>query len=550
MARHILACAGMVAAIVLSGCSQDRTLLSFEGRSQNYSTLCQENPWLCVPVDGTIHDGTGDGTVAVVPDDPSPGADGIWLGNTVSARYCYANHNRFVNDQDQDWLDDNCEFELARAFAPVVSISQSDGCAGGEPYWAAAYFPDLYGFHWGEFVRIAYMPAYYDDCGTGGHEGDSEFMMVSVQYNPATQHWEVRDVFLSAHHGSLPPFGRDSWSDRDGVQYPTRHFGYPRVWIAQGKHANYVSQEACEWLLAGVKVDNCTGNQSLGRLRIYPNRNVGSQFLDLMPNGVPSENPSIRDISVKEYFYTRIYFRGWHAGAQGVTPYRDYLVSQYFNCFLYDGFNCYWGETGTPSYTTMTGDVDGPLTAQVSIPSTWTTFVTGGLLPYQAQWWRKYASEMNATPVGTSSSGSETFSAGSWSFAPDRCEDFTLYATITSADMQTWRTYDHPVHVGSCPPPPLTNTIAKDGYNYTAYPSGGYTPYQYLWEACALDCDGGGDGLLAPSAVGGVVPNLPVHGWQYEGNQQQLYWTSSGWQLRSTVTDGHSTQAVATYVTP
>lgn len=86
-------------------------------------------------------------------------------------------------------------------------------------------------------------------------------------------------------------------------------------------------------------------------------------------------------------------------------------------------------------------------------PNTWTSFVTGGQLPYQGQWWRKYASEPAASLVGTSNSGSSSFTAGSWTFAPDRCEDFILYMTINSADMQQWQTYNKAVHV-MCPPPP------------------------------------------------------------------------------------------------
>jgi hypothetical protein len=350
MARYTLACAGLAVAIALSGCREDRTLLSPGGHWQDLSGLCQENPWLCVPVDGTIHDGTGNGAVAIVPEDPSPGADGIWLGNYRSARYCYANYNPFVNDQDHDWLDDDCEFELARAFAPVLAMSQTEHCPHGEPYWAATYFANSeYG--WGEFVRIAYMPAYYDDCGTFSHRGDSEFMMFSVQYNPATQHWEIRDAFLSAHQGT--PTESSSWPNRDGLQYPTRRYGYARVWVSQDKHGNYVSQSSCND--GALYSDTCDGNLSLGRIRVYPNRNVGSRFVDWMAAGVPSGNPAIRDTFVKEYFYTRVNFRGWYFSADGVTPYHDFLLGPMFNCFMYAAGNCYYGQGPTPpSWTRMT----------------------------------------------------------------------------------------------------------------------------------------------------------------------------------------------------
>jgi hypothetical protein len=96
------------------------------------------------------------------------------------------------------------------------------------------------------------------------------------------------------------------------------------------------------------------------------------------------------------------------------------------------------------------------------------------------------------------------------------------------------------------PPPALDNWIYVQAPTYTAEPSGGYPPYSYLWEVCALDCEGG---ERAPIA-GGARPNTVVHGWQYLSSQQQVYWTTSGWNLRSTVTDAQSQQAQAEYHVP
>lgn len=127
------------AALALWACSGERDPLSPVGVSSSVQgpALCLESPWLCVPVDGTIHDGTGNGILPTFADDPSPGANGVWLGDMSSARSCYADHNSFVNDQDHDWLDDDCEFRLASAFAPALVMNPVDGCPLGEPYWAA-----------------------------------------------------------------------------------------------------------------------------------------------------------------------------------------------------------------------------------------------------------------------------------------------------------------------------------------------------------------------------------------------------------------------------
>lgn len=95
------------------------------------------------------------------------------------------------------------------------------------------------------------------------------------------------------------------------------------------------------------------------------------------------------------------------------------------------------------------------------------------------------------------------------------------------------------------PPPPLSNYIYAQAPYYYAEPSGGYPPYSYLWEWCALDCYGNN----APAA-GGAGPNTVSKGWQYLSNNSSVYWTMSGSTLRSTVTDSHSAQAVATYTLP
>lgn len=98
------------------------------------------------------------------------------------------------------------------------------------------------------------------------------------------------------------------------------------------------------------------------------------------------------------------------------------------------------------------------------------------------------------------------------------------------------------------PPPSLNNYIYAQAPYYYAEPSGGSTPYSYLWEVCLRLCGGGGGN--APAVSGGVNPNLPVGGFQFLSNATWVYWTSSGSILRSTVTDANNQQAVAYYTTP
>lgn len=96
---------------------------------------------------------------------------------------------------------------------------------------------------------------------------------------------------------------------------------------------------------------------------------------------------------------------------------------------------------------------------------------------------------------------------------------------------------------------PLTNSISVSDFFYTANPAGGQVPYSFLWEWCALDCQGGG-GDLAPSALGGVRPNVVSRGWNVFSTAKTVYVTQRQRTLRATVTDAAGAQGVATYSIP
>jgi len=101
---------------------------------------------------------------------------------------------------------------------------------------------------------------------------------------------------------------------------------------------------------------------------------------------------------------------------------------------------------------------------------------------------------------------------------------------------------------------PLTNSITRNGYTYTANPAGGLSPYSYVWEALAVPCEPENviaeDGRLGSGGQGGVRPHSVVCGWQPVGSSRSLYWTLPQRTLRSTVTDAQSSTAVAEYQVP
>src|ERR1043165_980101 len=98
-----------VALVLLWGCSFD----SSTSPETDHLALDVACPYggFCGSANGLIHDGSHQGTIVQVPGDPSPGAPGIWLGDTVSARWCYADYDPNIPDTDHDWLDDDCEFQ-------------------------------------------------------------------------------------------------------------------------------------------------------------------------------------------------------------------------------------------------------------------------------------------------------------------------------------------------------------------------------------------------------------------------------------------------------
>jgi hypothetical protein len=216
------------------------------------------------------------------------------VANGLRIDWSEAECNNPGRDQDRDGIDDGCENALATAFAPLLVVdsgecnwddSVGDARLGGEYYYAVQRDSDT------SRMRIAYLPAYYIDCGwaapvchiTGWlcrpHTGDSELIIVQVRYDPARERWTTDGVFLSSHC-----YGRSSgncrWytgKDLEAFQWVDAYYlGAPVVWVASGKHANYVSKAQCDtghWYY-----DSCDRNVVYQRFPIRSARqNIGSR---------------------------------------------------------------------------------------------------------------------------------------------------------------------------------------------------------------------------------------------------------------------------------
>ena len=267
--RHSFPC--LLAIVTFSGCTVDRSageiVLDLEVNTSFVGPNCHAG---C--------QGPGE--------DPHPSDPGEWIGPDFNEDICIGGSS----DTDQDGLGDLCEFMLTKAFAPeMVSWSRHDGGTaeniGGEFYWGARVIST--GLFAGT-VMLAYLPAYYEDLGEpasglSAHPGDSEIIILYVRYNPATSHWILKASHLSEH--TVYGYNGSNLNDIDDYatgEYPGRKGGFPRVWVAKFKHANYGSRMKClAGGFGGLDVCDTYSYSHKWRYPVVESRNIGSSSVKL-----------------------------------------------------------------------------------------------------------------------------------------------------------------------------------------------------------------------------------------------------------------------------
>jgi hypothetical protein len=237
------------------------------------------------------------------PDAPLPGP-GIFLGVGVTDKTCFIGP---MNDIDQDGLSDFCEKNLAAAFAPQLAMTKGSDNLGREPKFAIERIPNTLK------ARVMYLLSYYVDRGAAtawcynnivprsaceSHDGDSEWIALDLWYNTTTKRWLLDYGHLSAHTGvNRVPRGTS--------QYPTAFFypgglgGYPRVYVAYQKHANYASDAACD---SGsiIGTDECHADL-FQRVSAGENVNIQSRAVHRLDQDCwPSTNPIYSSNGIKE----------------------------------------------------------------------------------------------------------------------------------------------------------------------------------------------------------------------------------------------------------
>ena len=223
-----------------------------------------------------------------------------------------------AQDGDSDGLPDSLEISLAQYFFPVLNLhcgtfegmayadrrqlygltvsGYTNSSNGRIPFTAHPYSPND-GWNCTEArqcIEIRYGIAWNWDLGDdtfgGSHRGDSEIYAILVarkdtdgedwgvswdaaQSDPGQ--WRLIGEFMSAHWGT----SADSSSYRSHGNYGTS--SYQRVWAAEGKHALYPTQNACNNGGFG-DADDCGDNRCDIITEVFQKvQNIGESYAPL-----------------------------------------------------------------------------------------------------------------------------------------------------------------------------------------------------------------------------------------------------------------------------
>lgn len=190
----------------------------------------------------------------------------------------------------------------------------------------------------GSDAWVCSLPLSPDSC--RGHNGDSEAVAFDVYYDATHQHWVMHAALLS-QHGDLRVASRDGAAyprrvrDPSGtsysLEYPQHPGSYLRVYVSQGKHANYYSAAECEQGGA-LQTDTCTDVDTSVRDVIANVWNIGSREHQLL-NCVEARSPAhpYYGSHREECYWTPgSEFRGWfptYVGGDVASPYNDVLTA-------------------------------------------------------------------------------------------------------------------------------------------------------------------------------------------------------------------------------
>ncbi len=190
-------------------------------------------------------------------------------------------------DQDNDRKKDECEYRMAEAFRPLLVFHRGEALSGRESYWSVQS-----AFGW---MTIIYLLGYYRDGGSFSHDGDSEFVVLRLEFDTNTQNWKVRSMITSAHWNAMVDNTKTSfWYD---IQWESTPGGRPLVYASKDHHANYETESRCD-----ARVGDECDPRSVGLLSnvlIYRDRNLGNSAhpfrLDSRVSNLPADCTMSKD---------------------------------------------------------------------------------------------------------------------------------------------------------------------------------------------------------------------------------------------------------------
>jgi hypothetical protein len=103
-------------------------------------------------------------------------------------------------DLDNDGVDDDLEYTLAEEFLPIIYFGQEELCPspGVLLFHVRPFAPDV-----DTVLSITYLLLFYDDCGSGGHKGDTESFCLTLYEDPACPvGYRVHSMRTYAHEGA------------------------------------------------------------------------------------------------------------------------------------------------------------------------------------------------------------------------------------------------------------------------------------------------------------------------------------------------------------
>lgn len=200
------------------------------------------------------------------------------------------------NDADRDGLDDDCEYAVVKAFEPELVFGPAETMSARIAFFSARSEGP-------ERLRVFYALGYLEDLGDptlGGvsaHDGDSEFVVLRLRYDGGGA-WSLTDGYLSAHYGTFCDAG--GWFPAEEFESVGEEGGRPRVYVAEGKHANYTDLARCD--AGGCYQDHC-GDTKRGVVGVLPTRDLGVRSTPLLDDYTYA--------GATEWFWTDVPFCGW-----------------------------------------------------------------------------------------------------------------------------------------------------------------------------------------------------------------------------------------------